>query len=314
LITSISLRNFQSHEKLDLEIATITMFVGRGDAGKSAIKRALTYAFQNRGGDGFIRLGKDACRVGITFDDTEFLLWEKKRGKGATYLTSCVSNGETVEYNKTGQTVPPQIVDQFRFRGIEIDKNTVIWPQLQGQHDRPYIIGESGSKVARILGKFTKLDVLVQAQMFARKDAEACRKTAHTAEEQAAAAQQDLNQFPDVAAMKETYDGLCQRSRELDTQTRQLEAAETAVQACREWQHAARRDPSAAAARAAIARDFINAVGHAEVAVGEYRHALSSLADTGVLVDSANDALQELRGAYETACDRAGICEACPWR
>ena len=138
MITNLSLRNFQSHEKLDLEIEPITMFVGRGDAGKSAIKRAITYALQNRGGDGFIRLGKDACRVGITFDDTEFLMWEKKRGKGATYLTSCVSNGETLEYNKTGQTVPPEIVDQFRFRGIEIDKNTVIWPQLQGQHDRPY--------------------------------------------------------------------------------------------------------------------------------------------------------------------------------
>ncbi len=309
MITSISLRNFQSWKKLDIDIAPITMFVGRGDAGKSAIKRAVTYSLQNKGGDGFIRLGEDACKVGITFDNAS-LLWTKKRGKGAVYHV--IIDGEELEYNKTGQTTPQEIIDLFQFRGIEVDKNTVLWPQLQGQHDTPYIIGESGSKVARILGKFTKLDVLVQAQMLARRDAEACRKTAHLAEEQAAAAEQSLSELPNVEALKEAYGGLCRREADLDSQTVDLQEAEAAIQA---YRHAkACRNPGSVANDAQSARALVGAVGNAEAALGDFRSAVSRLADAGHDVDGATERVEELRAEYETVCQEAGICESCPWK
>src|SRR3990172_7353929 len=84
MLSHVSLRNFQSWKELDLELGRITVIVGRGNAGKSALLRALKYALTNKGGDGFIRHGQEEAVVGMAIDD-HTLIWRKTKGKGGEY-------------------------------------------------------------------------------------------------------------------------------------------------------------------------------------------------------------------------------------
>jgi len=314
MIERISLRNFQSWEKLDLDLAPVTMIVGRGNTGKSAIIRAVTYALTNQGGDAFIRNDAKEARVLIGFDDGTALLWSKPRGKGAVYNVLLPSREER-EYTKTGQTTPPEILDLLGIRPVEIDKNLTLWPQLSQQFDPPFIIGESGSRIARILGKFTRLDVLVQAQILARRDVADARRQAQAAEESAAHYKSQLDKLPNVDELKDRYDRVrkqYERVRELTGIATQIEAA---IQTYRDAEAAAQAgDPGDLAERASVLAGHFEHIGRAENALANLSRTVASLADRGVAVDEASEHLAQLKQEYENLCQAQGICETCPWK
>lgn len=297
MIKAICLRNFQSWDKLDMELAPITMIVGRGNTGKSAIVRAITYALTNQGGDAFIRDGAPSATVALELAGGP-LIWRKPRGKGATYTL------DGREYTKTGQSVPEDVA-ALGFRGIEIDKSLVLWPQLQGQFDGPFVIGESGSRVARILGQFTRLDVLVQAQLMARRDAEGHTKQSKTAQDHATQLQVQLDALPDTEALRASYDRLTTRSESIITAQRDAEAAESALQAYR--RASAARDPGDLAARAAGVQEQYAAIADVEAALQAYRR------DAGVALDRSVEAVAQLRAEQDAACRTLGLCEGCPY-
>lgn len=79
MLESISLRNFQCHEKETVNLSPIlTVIVGPNDVGKSAFLRALRWvSFNKPSGDGFLRRGEDTVQVKLAVDKREV-----ERGKG----------------------------------------------------------------------------------------------------------------------------------------------------------------------------------------------------------------------------------------
>lgn len=314
MIKRIRLKNFQSWKALDMALGPITMLVGRGNGGKTAIYRAITAALQNNGGDEGIRHGATKAQVLLDMDDGKSLLWTKGRGTGAVYH---VEDGEDVqEHTKTGQTTPEEIVNQFGFRPVELDKNLSIWPQFKDQWDKPFIVFESGSRVAKVLGKLTKLDVFVRAQMNARRAIDAAQAEARTAQDEAERRREDLEAMPDLVALRRDYDRITARhQRILASQAKTAEARET-LQAHREAErilatHAATEQAyqTVQAASETLA-EAVAYRGH----LLELRQHVSAVRTAETALTAAIGGFNELAIEYEGACQEKGVCATCPYK
>lgn len=183
MLTRLSVRDFQAIQSADLELGPVNLIVGSNMAGKSAILRALHSLCFNRTGDGFIREGEEGTLVTVT-DAEEAFTWRKVRAKSSSYLVARHDGKDGWSFDKTGSTVPDPIVEALKIRRIEVDSTFSIAPQFKMQHDT-LLIQESGSRLARILGSLTKLDVVVKAQMNCRRDRDRAKKDKEAAEQEA---------------------------------------------------------------------------------------------------------------------------------
>lgn len=313
MINHIALRNFQAWRALDVDLAPITMFVGKGDGGKSAIIRAITYALTNKGGEDFIRQGAKEAKVLLAMGDDQ-LLWLKPRGKGAVYHT--VIDGVDLEYTKTGQTVPEEIVQHFGFRPIEVEKGTTFWPQLHQQFDPPFLVFESGGKVAKAIGSITKLDVFLRAQHAGRKEMDAALSTSAAAKARVEQLTQQWDRLPDTDEARDRYDRIERELQRADEARAQAAKAREAVQAHRSATAAAR----AATRGAAVAQAHEEATAAVErareagLALRSYREHVATRAAATELLAVKTSRLTELAEEYEHECRKRGVCDQCPWR
>ena len=82
MIESLSITNFQRHERLDIDFDKITTIVGTSDIGKSAIIRAMRWVVMNRPiGTTFMRRGAKSTSVTMKVDGTEVSRIRGKDGK-----------------------------------------------------------------------------------------------------------------------------------------------------------------------------------------------------------------------------------------
>lgn len=310
MINRVELRHFQSWRKLSLDLAPITMLVGKGNAGKTAIIRAITYALTNQGGEEFIRKGSGKAKVLIETPNAS-ILWTKPRGKGATYHIE--REGKVTELTKTGQTTPAEVVEASGFAPVEIDKGFSVWPQFHQQFDAPFLVFDSGSRVARILGKITKLDVFVQAQVLARREAEESSRAARTAGEALEGFQSELARLPDLDDLRGKYERATELLRTAERSRETAASGRAAIQAHRQVTATGTRlgelDTALANARSAYER-----AANASADYRSYRQLVSDLADAGLGLDVATERLDELRAEYESACGEEQLCQTCPYR
>lgn len=140
----LRLRNFQAHENLVIDLdPEVTTIVGRSDAGKSAVLRALRWLCLNRPqGDAFLRHGSDQVSVRLKADDVEVL---RERGPS---LNSYSLDGHL--FQAFGSDVPQAITDLL-----------AVGPDnFQGQHDGPYWFLQSPGEVSRELNAVVALDLI----------------------------------------------------------------------------------------------------------------------------------------------------------
>ena len=306
MITDLILENFQSWKSVQLELAEITVIVGKGDSGKSAILRAMIYALTNQGGDDFIRRGAARATVAMNVNGHS-LVWEKARGKGGEY------DLDGVKFTKTGQTVPAEIQEATGFRALEVDKNYSVMPNIHQQFDPPFLVFESGSRMARILGKLTKVDTLVTAQMLARKDLKAAQDALTAAQAHSAELREQLATLPDVEALRDEYNQVREAVQEATLAEAKAALAQLSVLSYREATSAA-IDYTGLAAQCERARSDLGVFDLASTARERYYHAVAGVADAAIPLDSAVEELAELAALYKGGCEEQGVCLTCPWR
>jgi len=137
------------------------------------------------------------------------VIWWKEKGKGGCYtIAHPPEEGEDgcrfESFQKTGGAVPNEIQEIFGVAEVELGPSNTVTPQLSDQFDTPFVLGESGSKRARIIGKATRLDLVVTAQAACKTSGDAHKRDAATAEQQGKEAQEQLEALPNI----EEYDGL----------------------------------------------------------------------------------------------------------
>jgi DNA repair exonuclease SbcCD ATPase subunit len=166
----------------------------------------------NEGEDGFIRHGAKRCEVTLTFRELGYnhdgaigsypsseyetdVTWWKDVGKGGCYRLG------DQEYTKTGRDVPDSVAQVFGIGRMEVDATTTLTPQLSEQGEYGFLVDETGSRRARILGKATRLDRVVNAQLANKKALDNHKREAARFGEELSALRDQLAGLPDVEGL-----------------------------------------------------------------------------------------------------------------
>ena len=147
MIKSITIQNFQSHEKAKLEFHPgVNVIIGSSDSGKTAIIRALRWVIWNRPSGNTIQShwGGDTV-VAIETEDAVKVI--RSKGKIDKYI-SHVTGEEDMEFKAFGTSVPEEIVQFFNINEIN----------LQRQFDSSFLLSETPGAVASHFNKIAHLD------------------------------------------------------------------------------------------------------------------------------------------------------------
>jgi len=313
MLTKVSIQDFQSIRNADLEIGRVTFIIGPGDVGKSAIVRAIRAAVTNATGDDFIRRGSKSCSVELTFDDAHFLLWTKQPGKGGDYLL----DGQS--FDRTRGEVPEPIRNFLGIWPFEIETTFSIFPQMHDQFDGPFVVGESGSRIARIFGKLTKLDAIVTAQMMARKEVRAANNDAKAASEEQARHRTALAALPSEEILERCRDQIAEATallEEGEQKCQSLTAAATLrllLERSRAWPNW-QTDVSGLHSDIDLVKTGLARMVKQASLAQNYNLAKAAVADASVKVAAATEKRNTTMSSYQTLCSTLGVCEVCPWR
>lgn len=164
MLTRLKVRNFQSLQSVDLELGQLTVIVGRSSSGKTAVLRALKALTSNTRGATVITHGTTQASVEIDGQDARgdwSATWSRTATTGAYAVTE--PGQEAREYTKLGGAVPAPVAALLGIGDIGVPG--ALSPELcvAGQFDRPYLLDETGSKVAQTLGELTQVSVLFDA-------------------------------------------------------------------------------------------------------------------------------------------------------
>ncbi|ACX52839.1 SMC domain protein [Ammonifex degensii KC4] len=168
-IRRIILENFQSHRYTEIELSpTVTVLVGESDRGKSAVVRALRWLFYNRPqGEGLVRAGSHRCRVAVELEDG--LLVEREReGKTNRY---CIKypDGKSLRLESPGRSVPKEVEELTGIKPYSIG-NQSLELHLAHQLDPPFLLRESPSVRAQVIGQIAGADLFQRAAKAALRE------------------------------------------------------------------------------------------------------------------------------------------------
>ncbi|MGO0123061.1 AAA family ATPase [Desulfothermobacter acidiphilus] len=168
-IRRVILENIQSHRYSEIEFApTVTVLVGESDRGKSAVVRALRWLFYNRPqGEGLMRVGSTRCRVAVELEDGTVIERERE-GRGNRY---CIHypGGETLRLESPGRSVPREVEELTGVRPYLV-ANQPLELHLAHQLDPPFLLRESPSLRAQVIGQVARADLFQQAAKLALKE------------------------------------------------------------------------------------------------------------------------------------------------
>ena len=142
--------NFQSLGSVDLELDRFSVLVGPSSSGKSAVLRAIKAVARNVQSPAAVSHGQSSFRVEAHFSDCVVTV---ERGKAKSNYEL---DGEV--YPKSGTSVPGDVISRLRMptaAGLELS--------LAGQFDRPFLLAETGSAAAKVLGELTNASLLMEA-------------------------------------------------------------------------------------------------------------------------------------------------------
>lgn len=158
MLSSLTIRNFQSLRDVELPLDRFVVITGASNAGKSAIIRALRLlTFNARGlgltGTSYITTGEKGCMV-VVYDAQEergvAIARSAARG-GDNYVIN--DHGAERTFTKLGGDVPEEVSGVLGLSELN----------FAAQFDRPFLLDESAQTVARVLGSLTNVTLLFNA-------------------------------------------------------------------------------------------------------------------------------------------------------
>lgn len=200
MINRLTISNYQSIAEADLQLGKLTVVVGDNRAGKSATLRALRALLFNETGTDQIRRDQKASVVSIELEEMT-VTWEKKRAGGATYVLTNNSDSAARTFTKLGSTVPPEVEDVLGIRPIKVSDTVTLTPQSHAQEDYAFLLDLSAGQAAKALAKFTRLDVVVEAQGLIRTDLRRSKADIATYEKMVEEAELRLASYQDLATV-----------------------------------------------------------------------------------------------------------------
>ncbi len=151
-IDRLQVTDFQSLAKADISLGKFTVIVGPSNSGKSALLRALKAVVRNVNSPSSVRAGKGAFTSAITFDKTTVSI---ERGKSQSTYRVILPDGSEDLFTKSGRAVPEEIQGLMKLPDPDGPDLT-----FSSQIDPPFLLSETGSTVAKVLGDLTNVSRL----------------------------------------------------------------------------------------------------------------------------------------------------------
>jgi energy-coupling factor transporter ATP-binding protein EcfA2 len=236
MIRSITLTDYQSHQSTHLSFGPFTVIVGSSSSGKSAVVRALRLAAENARGVSYVRQGAQRCRVALeisgpadTLNGSTVVTVERGKGVSAYTLAVAGAHERPVEFTKCGSGVPDAVAEAL---GLG---DSSLW--VAGQFDSPYLLDDTGSEVARVLGKLTNVNMIYSAVRESNRRASEAKRIFTMKNADLDKAKTDLHQYVTLAARKaagRTAEEALSRSEALSSTFSQLSERTVGVRDARQ--------------------------------------------------------------------------------
>ncbi|CAB4148314.1 hypothetical protein UFOVP967_74 [uncultured Caudovirales phage] len=214
MIKRIVIENFQSLSSLSLDLGRFTVIVGESDLGKSAIFRAVHTLASNTPGTDYISFGSSTCQISLILEDGSSVSREKESSSSYTLK---VPNTSSKKFDKTGVDVPAEVESILGMKPIKFGADSIS-PNFHRQFDAPFLVSETSSFRARVLGSLSGIDILYRAIAESKRCEQNITKTAKIRKE-------DLDSFK---AKEKTFQYMEGFASSLKTTKSYLEQAEAA--------------------------------------------------------------------------------------
>ena len=165
----VTVENFQSLAKAQIDVEGLTAVVGPSDRGKSALVRAIDGCLFNKGGEQFVREGASFTQVALDWpygnDQRHEVVWTKGGGKNNYQI-----DGEL--FDKVGAKVPDAL-QALGFKAVliggrlkeegGIEGGEWVRPQIAGQFDGIFLLDRPGTFLSEVIVRLSRLSVLQRA-------------------------------------------------------------------------------------------------------------------------------------------------------
>lgn len=205
MIDEVEIRNFQSLKNVKLDLSKFTVIVGASSSGKSAFLRALKALATNPRTSSFVTYGKTLATVQARLGDDTVTL---EKGEGHT-VYKLIKEGKPFSFAKLGGLVPDQVAEALGRPDTNVN--------FADQFDRPYLLDDTGSSVARVLGDLTNVSSIFEAVREANRRKASAASTLKTREK-------DIGEIRDQV---KSYAGLKEKLGAVDEATSMAEEAES---------------------------------------------------------------------------------------
>lgn len=219
-ITAVQLIGFQSHINSDFHLGPgLNVITGPSDAGKTAIIRAIRWvAFNEPAGEAFLNESVGEAQVTIELDSQYKIMKHRKKGK-TSYTIADPFGGQSV-FEKS--EVPIEVkqllgIEKQTFGDFETTLNFAF------QLDAPFLISETASAGAKILGKLAGTESVDLAIKGVSKDTHAARQERIMAEKDIERTAAALLEFQGLDDAKESLELAETLFNETETLFNQLE-------------------------------------------------------------------------------------------
>lgn len=202
MLQSVTLKNFQSHKDLTLEMGKLTMLTGASNSGKSAVLRALIGMCRNDSVDAFVTHGEKSLAVTATFSDGSSVTWEKGNGKN----DYCISrpDGAQEDFKNVGANVPDEVADALGMTPIVTEEGKKVHVNVHSQLESPFLISDTPGAVAKLLGELTAASKLFAAVSEGNRQVKQSRATAKIRKQDLDNIDEQLESYADVDEQQET--------------------------------------------------------------------------------------------------------------
>ncbi len=146
MITSLKIKNFQSHKNSELQFHKgVNVIVGTSDSGKSAIIRSLRWlAYGKPRGDSFRSYWGGNTSVEVEMK--EGIVKRIRTNSEASFLTE--KDEVILEFKAAGVDIPEEVIQLLNLDDIN----------LQQQSDKPFLISETSGEVALHFNRMANLE------------------------------------------------------------------------------------------------------------------------------------------------------------
>ncbi|MCR9040896.1 AAA family ATPase [Bacillus sp. L381] len=172
-VKQILIKGFQSHIESDIGLSNgLNVITGPSDSGKTAVLRAVRWvAFNEPAGEAFLNRVVGETEVSLTLDTGQVITKRRRRGK-TSYLFQQNEDDEGSLFEKS--EVPEEVTAALGIRKETFgDFETTL--NFAYQLDAPFLISETASAGAKVLGKLAGTAAVDMAVKSVNKDTIAAR-------------------------------------------------------------------------------------------------------------------------------------------